>query len=202
MGGVMNMVSKSGGNSFHGSAFEYVRNDAFDARNSFDVCTTARCGTSTGVPKKPLPFRQNQFGAVVTGPVIKNHTFFSFGYDGWRYSQAGLGLSYVPTAAEIAGDFTNTSASFRRQIFNPYSTRAVGSNFARDAFRCDAAGNPLPVNVQKQQDQTTGVICNKIPQALIYAPMQQFFQKYSATPNFSSPVDQTNNFVQGRPTIN
>ena len=53
MGGVMNMVSKSGGNGFHGSAFEYVRNDAFDARNSFDVCTTARCGTPTGVPKKP-----------------------------------------------------------------------------------------------------------------------------------------------------
>src|SRR2546422_4144769 len=82
MGGVMNMVSKSGGNSFHGSAFEYVRNDAFDARNSFDVCTTARCGTSTGVPKKPLPLRQNQFGAVATGPVMKNHTYFSVGYDG------------------------------------------------------------------------------------------------------------------------
>src|SRR2546421_11716267 len=90
MGGVMNMVSRSGGNTFHGSGFEYVRNDAFDARNNFDVCTTARCGTSTSVPKKPLPFRQNQFGAVVTGPVIKNHTFFSFGYDGWRYSQPGL----------------------------------------------------------------------------------------------------------------
>src|SRR5437667_9358769 len=79
MGGVMNMVSKSGGNSFHGSAFEYVRNDAFDARNSFDVCTTARCVPGQGVPDKPLPFRQNQFGAVVTGPIIKNHTFFSFG---------------------------------------------------------------------------------------------------------------------------
>src|SRR6267143_2355343 len=78
MGGVMNMVSKSGGNTFHGSAFEYVRNDAFDARNPFDVCTTARCGTSTGVPKKPLPFRQNQFGFVVDGPIIKNRTFFSF----------------------------------------------------------------------------------------------------------------------------
>src|SRR5215831_150390 len=88
-GGIVNMVSKSGGNSFHGSAFEYVRNDTFDARSSFDVCTTARCGTATGVPKKPLPFRQNQFGAVVSGPVIKNRTFFSFSYDGWRYSQPG-----------------------------------------------------------------------------------------------------------------
>ena len=198
MGGVMNMVSKSGGNSFHGSAFEYVRNDAFDARNSFDVCTTARCGTSTGVPKKPLPFRQNQFGAVVTGPVIKNHTFFSFGYDGWRYSQAALGLSYVPTAAEIAGDFTNTP--FRRTIFNPYSTRQVGSNFVRDQFRCDASGNPLPVNASKQQDQTIGAVCFKIPQALIFGPMQKFFQTYSALPNFSG--DAQNNFAQSRPTIN
>src|SRR2546428_973284 len=198
MGGVMNMVSKSGGNSFHGSAFEYVRNDAFDARNSFDVCTTARCGTSTGVPKKPLPFRQNQFGAVVTGPVIKNHTFFSFGYDGWRCSQAALGLSYVPTAAEIAGDFTNTP--FRRALFNPYSTRQVGSNFVRDQFRCDAAGNPLPVNAAKQQDQTIGAVCFKIPQALIFGPMQKFFQTYSAAPNFSG--DAQNNFAQSRPTIN
>src|SRR5262245_26467621 len=154
MGGVMNMVSKSGGNSFHGAGFEYLRNDALDARNSFDVCTTARCGTSTGVPKKPLPFRQNQFGGVVSGPVIKNRTFFSFSYDGWRYSQPGLALSYVPTAAEISGDFTNTP--FRQQIFNPYSTRTVSGSSVRDRFRCDAAGNPLPVNAAKQQDQTIG----------------------------------------------
>jgi hypothetical protein len=98
-GGVVNMVSKSGGNSFHGSAFEYVRNDAFDARNPFDVCTTARCKPGQGVPDSPLPFRQNQFGATVTGPIFKNRTFFSVGYDGWRYSQPTLALAYVPTAA-------------------------------------------------------------------------------------------------------
>ena len=198
MGGVMNMVSKSGGNSFHGSAFEFVRNDAFDARNSFDVCTTARCGTATGVPKKPLPFRQNQFGAAITGPIFKNRTFFSFGYDGWRYSQAALGLSYVPTAAEINGDFTNTP--FRRAIYNPYSTRQVGSNLVRDQFRCDGAGNPLPVNSLKQQDQTIGSTCFKIPQALIFGPMQNFFRTYSAAPNFSG--DPQNDFAQGRPTLN
>ncbi len=198
MGGVMNMVSKSGGNSFHGSAFEFVRNDAFDARNSFDVCTTARCGTATGVPKKPLPFRQNQFGAAVTGPIFKNRTFFSFGYDGWRYSQAALGLSYVPTVAEINGDFTNTP--FRRPIYNPYSTRQVGANLVRDQFRCDGAGNPLPVNGLRQQDQTIGSPCFKIPQALIFGPMQNFFRTYSAAPNFSG--DPQNNFAQGRPTLN
>src|SRR5436190_2230310 len=145
MGGVMNMVSKSGGNSFHGSAFEYVRNDELDARNPFDVCTLARCPAGQAVPRKPVPFRQNQFGAIVTGPVIKNRTFFSFGYDGWRYSQPTLGLSYVPTAAEVNGDFSNFKVR-TTQIFNPYSTRQVGSAVVRDPFRCDSAGNPLPVN--------------------------------------------------------
>ncbi len=201
MGGVMNMVSKSGGNSFHGSAFEYLRNDAFDARNSFDVCTAARCPVGQAVPKKPVPFRQNQFGAVLTGPVIKNRTFFSFGYDGWRYSQPGLGLSYVPTAAEINGDFSNYKVR-TNQIYNPYSTRQVGNNFVRDPFRCDATGNPLPVNAQNQQAQNTGTPCNKIPAALIFKPMQQFFQTYSATPNLLVAGNVTQNFAQGRPTIN
>jgi hypothetical protein len=195
----MNMVSKSGGNGFHGAAFEYVRNDAFDARNSFDVCTTARCKPGQGVPDKPLPFRQNQFGAVLTGPIIKNRTFFSAGYDGWRYSQATLGLSYVPTAAEINGDFTNT-LGFRRPIFNPYSTRQVGNTIVRDQFRCDASGTPLPVDAQKRQNQATGTPCFKIPQALIFAPIQQLFLKYSAAPNLTG--DPTNNFAQNRPITN
>src|SRR5436190_15070062 len=165
MGGVMNMVSKSGGNQFHGSAFEYVRNDRFDARNSFDVCTVPRCPAGQSVPSRPLPFRQNQFGATVTGPIFKNRTFFSLGYDGWRYSQPTLALSYVPTAAEINGDFSNYKIR-TNQIFNPYSTRQVGSNFVRDPFRCDASGNPLPVNAQKRQAQNTGTPCNKLPPAL------------------------------------
>jgi hypothetical protein len=197
-GGVVNMVSKSGGSDFHGSAFEYVRNDAFDARNPFDVCTTARCKPGQGVPDKPVPFRQNQFGATLTGPIFRNHTFFSAGYDGWRYSQPTLALTYVPTAAEINGDFTNTP--FRRKIYNPFSTRQVGNNFVRDEFRCDAAGNPLPVNGLKQQDQTIGAPCFKIPQALIFAPMQNFFRTYSPTPNLSG--DPTNNFGQIRPSTN
>jgi Carboxypeptidase regulatory-like domain/TonB dependent receptor len=203
-GGIVNLVSKSGGNSFHGSAFWYVRNDAFDARNSLDVCTTARCtplgfnanGTPRfGVPEKPLPFRQNQFGAILTGPIFKNRTFFSVGYDGWRYRQANLNLAYVPTPAELSGDFTNTP--FRRDIYNPYSTRTGG---ARDRFRCDAAGNPLPVDAQRRQNQSIGTPCFKIPQSLIFTPMQQFLQEYSPLPNLSG--DPTNNFAQGRASIN
>src|SRR5918912_2383570 len=119
-GGVVNMVSKSGGSGLHGSAFEYVRNNFFDARNAFTdaTCTLARCKPGELVPSGPTPFHQNQFGAVVSGPVIKNKTFFSASYDGWRYSQASLALSYVPTAAELAGDFSKTS--FARALYNPY----------------------------------------------------------------------------------
>src|SRR3989442_946242 len=121
-GGVVNMVSKSGGNKFHGSAFEYVRNDAFDARNTFNDNTRS----------KPAPFRQNQFGAILSGPIFKDKTFFSGGYDGWRYSQPGSALSWAPTAAEIAGDFSASTGARVKQIFNPYSTRTVGAALVRD----------------------------------------------------------------------
>src|SRR5438552_1385384 len=122
-GGVVDMVSKSGTNAFHGSLFEYVRNDAFDARdslNDFDPLTRA--------PSAPLAFRQNQFGGSFGGPVFKNRTFFYGGYDGWRYSQPSHGRNYVPTPAELDGDFTDTSTSLFttvHQIYNPYSTTAT-----------------------------------------------------------------------------
>ena len=191
-GGVVNMVSKAGGSKFHGSAFEYVRNNAFDARNTFEDNTRS----------EPAPFRQNQFGAILSGPIFKDKTFFSGGYDGWRYSKPGAALSTVPTPAEISGDFSASTGTRAKQIFNPYSTRTVGGSLVRDPFRCDAAGNPLSVDGQNLQDQSTGSACNKLPQALIYAPMQQFFQKYVTTPNYSVPGNTTQNFIQNRSTIN
>ena len=194
-GGVMNMVSRSGSNSFHGSAFEYVRNNFFDARNSFTDVN--RSG--------PAPFHQNQFGATFAGPIIKNRTFFSGGYDGWRYSQPQQGLSNVPTAAEILGDFTGTTI-VKHNLYNPFSTHpgldSKGNPATvRDRFRCDSAGNPLPVDpVTKQQSQSIGSPCNKLPQALIFGPMQKFFQTYSAVPNIPATINR--NFIQDRPLIN
>src|ERR1700732_2115667 len=81
LGGVVNVVTKSGTNEYHGTAWEYVRNTAFDARNTF--------------LKKVTPFRQNQFGASFGGPVWipklyngKNKTFFFVAYQGFRYTQS------------------------------------------------------------------------------------------------------------------
>jgi hypothetical protein len=98
--------------------------------------------------------------------------------------------------------FQQHESGFRRQIYNPYSTRASGSTFVRDPFRCDASGNPLPVNAQRQQDQTIGTACNKIPQALILRRCRSSSRPTRRRPNFSDARDLTNNFNRTRPTIN
>ena len=88
-GGVADVVTKSGTDTFHGSLFEYVRNDAFDARDYF---------ATTG--QKP-ELRQNQFGGSIGGPIRKNKTFFFGDYEGFRqvYAQNTY-TSTVPTAAQ------------------------------------------------------------------------------------------------------
>ena len=91
-GSVMNAITKSGTNGVHGSAFEFLRNDHFDARNFFD-------------PTK-AELRQNQFGYAVGGPIWKNKIFWFTDYQGTRQvSGASTGLVSVPTDAQRAGDF-------------------------------------------------------------------------------------------------
>jgi hypothetical protein len=87
-GGVMNIVTRSGTNDFHGSAYEFFRNDIFDARNVFQT---------TGA--KP-ELRQNQYGGSVGGPIFKNKTFFFFDYEGLRAVSGVTDISTVPTIAE------------------------------------------------------------------------------------------------------
>ncbi len=107
-GGQINVVTKSGGNQFHGSLFEYFRNEALDARNFFD-------NTSAGIPKSIL--RLNQFGGSFGGPIIKNKLFFFGSYEGYRvragvntvelapYLSLGASDSVMPTAANPQGLF-------------------------------------------------------------------------------------------------
>src|SRR5205814_2717910 len=122
-GGVVNVVSTSGSNQFHGSAYEFVRNNNFDARDSFADVTS----------KGPAPYRQNQFGATLTGPVIKNKTFFSGGYEGWRYRKPTQQLGRVPTDAELNGDFSNSIIN--HVIYSPFTTRRdAAGNLIRDPF--------------------------------------------------------------------
>jgi hypothetical protein len=91
-GGLFTAVSKSGGNAFHGSLYEYLRNSSLDAKNFFDSGDEA-------IPA----LRRNQFGGLLTGPIVKNKLFFVFNYEGIRESRGSTQRSVVPSLAARAG---------------------------------------------------------------------------------------------------
>jgi len=93
-GGVVNAVTRSGTNSIHGSVYEFIRNSALDARNYFDL-------------GKIPPFRRNQFGGAVGGPIIKNKTFFFADYEGIRQSKGISVLTTVPSLDARQGILTS-----------------------------------------------------------------------------------------------
>lgn len=124
-GGVMDVVTKSGTLAWHGSAFEYFRNEALDAHNYFDD------------PALPRPiFRQSQFGGSLGGRVPKaGRTFFFATYEGLRAKSAKSMLALMPDAALRTGDFTG-----RNPIYDPLSLDAAGN-------RVPFAGNRIPDNL-------------------------------------------------------
>jgi hypothetical protein len=101
-GGQINIVSKSGSNEFHGSIFEFVRNDRLDARNPFDT--------------SKQPFRLNQFGGNIGGPILKNRTFFFANYEGLRQRISQTFRNDVPSAAFRA----RATNPVIRQLLNAY----------------------------------------------------------------------------------
>jgi hypothetical protein len=93
-GGVVNVVTKSGTDRIHGSAFEFLRNYAMDARNYFAT--------------SPDPLKQNQFGGAIGGPILKKRLFYFGSYQGTRTDTASNGLvAFVPTAQERTGNFSD-----------------------------------------------------------------------------------------------
>jgi hypothetical protein len=127
-GGVINLVTKSGANEYHGSLFEFFRNDIFDAKNFFS-------------PPGPAPkFRQNQFGGSLGGPINQNRTFFFGDYEGFRQRQGQVFVSTVPTAEMRLGNFAGINP-----IFDPMTLRTDPNNPAvsiRDRF----PGDVIPAN--------------------------------------------------------
>src|SRR5579859_1953516 len=125
-GATVNVVTKSGGNNFHGSAFEFIRNNDLDARNFFNA---------KGSTLQP-PYRQNQFGASLGGPIVHNKVFFFTDYEGFRKQQGTVtSVNTVPTAAERMGDFSAV-----RPIYDPasvISTPGTASGYTRTEFEGD-----------------------------------------------------------------
>lgn len=127
MGGVVSLSLKSGTNQFHGSLFEYLRNDKFDARNFF-AAPTAR---------KPV-LRYNQFGVAVGGPIIKNRLFFFSNAEWTKRRSQSVTTSSVPTAQNRTGDFSTDP----NRIYDILTTRTEGGRTVRDQF----PGNIIPAN--------------------------------------------------------
>jgi hypothetical protein len=126
-GAILNAVIKSGTNGFHGDLYEFIRNEKLDARNAFDAFGRQ-------------PYKQNQFGATIGGPLIKNRTFFFGDYEGLRIRQATPFLELIPTPAMIGGDFSslltttvtgtdcNGQNTYAGEIFNTRLTQVLASS--------------------------------------------------------------------------
>ena len=121
-GGAVNVVTKSGTNDLHGSGFWFLKNDALNARQ-FNRTTID-------------PFRQNQFGGTIGGPIVTNRTFFFGAFQIFRFSTPSATFFNVPTGAQLSGDFS----ALGRGIYDPASTREDPSRpgiFIRDRFAND-----------------------------------------------------------------
>src|SRR4051794_23709204 len=94
-GSLVSVTTKGGTNSFHGSAYEYLRNKVFDARDFFNARNASQQPVGTLLQKKPA-FNQNQFGATIGGPVFKNKAFFFGNYEGTRIRKGRTYLANVP----------------------------------------------------------------------------------------------------------
>lgn len=171
-GAVVDVVTKSGTNSLHGSLFEFLRNSAMDSRPFFSP-------KGTFFP----PFRFNQFGFSLGGPIElpklyngKNKTFFFFDYEGYRRSSLNAGLQTIPTLAMRTGDF-----SAENRIFDPL-TNTAGPNGT--AIRTQFPNNQIPLS---RFDPVTAKLIVAYPQPLSAGRIN----------NYLASLVQTQNWDQG-----
>jgi Carboxypeptidase regulatory-like domain/TonB dependent receptor-like, beta-barrel len=166
------VTTKSGTNQFHGSLYEFLRNDKFDATNFF----ANRSGA-----KKPV-FKQNQFGGVIGGPVIKKRAFFFFSYQGTRRRIGQTFLSTVPSRdIKERGDFSKQPA-IRRNVYDPATLTGAGATATRQQF----SGNIIPLN---RWDPVAAAIIKLYPDPNI-AGRENDTNNYFYSPSAKDDADQ------------
>lgn len=172
-GGLISVVTKSGGNQFHGNVFEFLRNTALDARGFFDPTR----GT----------FQQNQFGGTVGGPIKKDKVFFFADYQGQRTVQGvETGIVSVPSLANRAGDLSDSANTLTGKVNGSFLAQTLSSRLGYGV----AVGEPF---------YTSGCTSNtqcvfpgaQVPQAAIATPATKMMQ-FIPTPNLG-----TNEFTTG-----
>ena len=140
-GAIVQIATRSGTNNFHGEAFDFLRNDFFDARNFFN-----KKFTSSGAPNQMSPFKRNNFGAALGGPIWKNKTFFFASYEGLRQRQGLPVQTTVLSSTEAQAAAASTDATTRK-----LAALIPAANNGANGFLGSAVA---PVNI----DQWTGDI--------------------------------------------
>ena len=154
-GGQVNIITRVGTSKLHGTLYEYLRNDAMDARTWNEMPGTNR-------------LRQNNFGASLGGPLSRKRTFFFANYEGYRQTMAQTMVGTVPTPAEAQGDFSESGVA----IFNPFSSR-TNPDFNPN--------RPVsPTNPQTLRDAFAG---NIIPATLLNPAAARMVQRHVPEPN-------------------
>jgi hypothetical protein len=131
------VTTKAGGNALHGTAFEFLRNQATDAKNYFTP------------PNSAIPaFKQNQFGGTVGGPIARNKTFFFGSYEGTRSTQQVTALTNVPLPGMAGGDFSGITQIITNPLGAnaPFPTNKIPSNMINQIGAALAAYYPAPTS--------------------------------------------------------
>ena len=172
-GGQVNIVTRTGGNEFHGTAYEFLRNDIFDAR-TFNEMDEAN------------HLVRNNFGGSFGGPIVRNKSFFFVNYEGLRHTRSHTMVATVPTEDEINGNFEMSGAT----IYNPFSSHA-NPNF-------DPTRPVSPSNPQIIRDAFPN---NTIPAHLIDPKALLFLRKYIPRPNLEMGMMGCGMTMMGAPTV-
>ncbi len=143
-GGVVSFATKPGGGHFHGTIYEYFRNTILNANNFFN--------NQFSIPRPK--FNQNQFGATLGGPLVKDKAFFFISYEGYRLAQGVINQGRVPTQAELNGDFAADP-----KISNPVTGQQVQCGGVLNKFCIGAPVNPALDTVA---DPTSQYLANTI----------------------------------------
>ncbi|MBM3740336.1 MAG: hypothetical protein FJW39_31665, partial [Acidobacteria bacterium] len=149
-GAVINVVTKSGTNQLHGTVWEFLRNNKFDARNFFLRPT-----------QTIAPLRRNQFGAAVGGPIVKNRMFLFGNYDGTRIRTGAFRTAMIPTADQIGGNFTGYSKAIRDiQTGQPFPGNIIPRQRLDPIAQALAKFYPAPNNPNPAQNFSANISSN------------------------------------------
>lgn len=159
--GVVSVITKSGTNSFHGSAFEFFRDRNFNA-----------IGHNAGANAVKTPYNLHRFGATLGGPIRRNKDFFFGSFGGYRFRTAATNSGNLPSAAQITGNF---SENLPTDITSCTQTPSASDNANIKFLVCDpVTRKPYPNNTLPSVDPTAVNILNYITAALKKEPKQPF----------------------------